>query len=69
MTTYDVFGLTCEHCAAAVSEELSALDGVDAVHVDLVPGGISRVSVDSRLPLEDRAVAAALSEAGDYTLA
>lgn len=69
MAVYAVTGLTCEHCAAAVTEELSALDGVDAVHVQLVAGGTSNVSVDSDSPLDERAVAAALAEAGDYALA
>jgi len=61
--------MTCEHCAHAVSGELSALDGVSKVDVDLVPGGESRVTVTSEPGLSARAVAAALDEAGDYRLA
>jgi copper chaperone len=68
-TTYAVTGLTCEHCVTAVSEELTRLDGVSAVSVELVPGGRSAVTVSSDAPLPADAVAAALDEAGDYRLA
>jgi copper chaperone CopZ len=61
--------MTCEHCVHAVTAELAALDGVTAVTVDLVPGGESRVTVNSEVPLPGQAVAAALDEAGDYRLA
>jgi copper chaperone len=67
-TTYAVTGLTCEHCVTAVSEELTRLDGVSAVSVELVPGGQSAVTVASHAPLPAGAVAAALDEAGDYRL-
>ena len=67
--TYAVTGLTCGHCQQAVTEELSALDGVTEVTVDLVAGGTSTVTVSSARPLEDGQVAAALDEAGDYQLA
>lgn len=67
--TYPVTGMTCEHCVHAVTEELSALTGVSAVTVDLVPGGESQVTVTSQTGLTDDAVAAALDEAGDYQLA
>lgn len=66
--TYTVQGMTCGHCASAVSEEISALDGVKSVNVDLVAGGVSTVRVTSDTPLTDDAVAAALDEAGSYTL-
>jgi copper chaperone len=68
-TTYAVTGMTCEHCVHAVTEELSGLDGVSQVEVDLVPGGESKVTVTSEATLTERAVAAALDEAGDYALA
>jgi copper chaperone CopZ len=67
-TTYSVRGMTCGHCASAVSEEISALEGVRSVDVDLVAGGTSTVRVDSDAPLAEDAVAAALDEAGDYAL-
>ena len=68
VTEYQVSGLTCGHCVTAVTEELSALPHVSAVRVDLVADGVSTVSVTSAAPLEPAAVAAALDEAGDYTL-
>jgi copper chaperone len=67
--TYQVTGMTCEHCVRAVSSELTSLDGVTGVTVDLVPGGRSAVTVTSKAPLLPETVAAALDEAGDYRLA
>ena len=68
-TTYQVTGMTCEHCARAVSAELRAIDGVSDVAVELVPGGASAVTVTSDAPLAAAAVAAAIDEAGAYQLA
>jgi copper chaperone len=68
-TTYVVTGMTCEHCVHAVTEELTRLDGVTGVTVELVPGGQSAVTVTSDAPLPADAVSAALDEAGDYRLA
>ncbi len=65
---YSVAGMTCGHCANAVTDELSILDGVTDVQVDLVAGGTSTVRVVSTEPLTDAAVDAALDEAGDYHL-
>jgi copper chaperone len=67
-TTYPVAGLTCEHCANAVTSELAGLDGVTDVTVALVPGGISLVSVTGGAPLPEASVTAALAEAGDYQI-
>lgn len=67
-TTYSVTGMTCSHCVAAVTEEVSGLDGVSAVIVDLNAGGDSRVTVTSTAPLPVDAIRAAVDEAG-YTLA
>jgi copper chaperone len=67
-TTYTVSGLTCAHCVQAVTGELTALDGVQQVTVDLVAGGDSRVAVTSDRELAAGAVAGALDEAGPYTL-
>ena len=69
ITTYQVTGLTCGHCVSAVTEELRALPAVADVHVDLVAGGVSTVSVTSAEPLSEQQVAQALDEAGDYRLA
>lgn len=66
--SYAVTGMTCSHCVTAVSAELGALAGVTDVHVDLIAGGISTVTVSSDTPLTAEQVAAALDEAGDYRL-
>jgi copper chaperone len=61
---YTVTGMTCGHCVAAVTDELTALPGVENVHVQLVPGGDSVVTVTSDAPLTDDAVREAVDEAG-----
>jgi copper chaperone CopZ len=66
--SFAVTGLTCGHCASAVTEELKGLDGVRDVSVELVAGGTSTVSVTADQPLAESAVSAALDEAGDYQL-
>jgi len=67
-TSYKVTGMTCGHCSNAVTSELGRLDGVSAVTVDLVPDGLSLVTVTSAEPLAGDAVSAALDEAGDYRI-
>jgi copper chaperone CopZ len=67
--TYQVTGMTCGHCTQAVGEELRTIAGVRTVTVELVPGGMSAVTVSSDQPLERSAVESALAEAGDYRLA
>ncbi len=64
-STYTVTGMTCEHCVKAVTGELSELDGVRDVRVDL---GSGAVTVTSDAPLDGQAVRAAVDEAG-YELA
>ncbi|MFC9516057.1 heavy-metal-associated domain-containing protein [Nocardiaceae bacterium NPDC056970] len=59
--TYLVKGMTCQHCAAAVTEEISELSGVTGVDVDVASG---RVVVHSDSLLDTIAVAAAVTEAG-----
>lgn len=66
--TFHATGLTCGHCAAAVAEELSAIEGVDAADVTPVRDGVSTVIVTSARSLTDEQVAAALDEAGGYRL-
>jgi copper chaperone len=61
--------MSCEHCAQAVTGELANLDGVSDVRVDLVPGGLSAVTVTSQAPLTEQQLAVALDEAGGYGLA
>jgi len=62
--TYAVAGMTCGHCVSAVRAELSDLEGVTAVDVDLVAGGTSTVTVTSTSSLDAAAAAAAIEEAG-----
>ncbi|MET4781141.1 heavy-metal-associated domain-containing protein [Glaciihabitans sp. UYNi722] len=61
---YLVDGMTCNHCVSSVTEELSAIDGVDSVSVDLNAGGTSRVMVVSSQPVPLDSVRAAVTEAG-----
>jgi copper chaperone CopZ len=68
-TIYQVTGMTCDHCAGAVTAELQGLASVSGVTVDLVAGGMSAVTVTSTRPLPDAEIAAALDEAGGYRLA
>jgi copper ion binding protein len=63
--TYTVTGMTCEHCAASVTEEISEIDGVANVAVDLPTG---TVTVTSNRPVGDAQIRAAVEEAG-YELA
>lgn len=67
-TSYAVEGLTCGHCASAVTEEVMALDSVTSVDVQLVAGATSTVSVMSSTQLDVADLQRALSEAGDYRL-
>jgi copper chaperone len=67
-TTYAVAGMTCGHCVAAVTEELTRLPGVREVDVDLVAGGTSVVRVSSDTELDEDQVRVAVDEAG-YELA
>jgi copper chaperone len=67
-TTYGVEGMTCGHCVSAVTSELGEVPGVTDVMVELVDGGVSKVTVASSGPLDLEAVRAAVDEAG-YQLA
>jgi copper chaperone len=66
-TVYTVSGMTCGHCVASVTEEISQLPGVVRVDIDLVRGGDSAVTVTSEQALAQDAVREAVDEAG-YTL-
>ncbi|MFF7339332.1 heavy-metal-associated domain-containing protein [Streptomyces sp. NPDC008163] len=60
-TVYQVTGMTCGHCEGAVSEEVSAIEGVTSVKAVASTG---QVTVVSQGPLDDEAVRAAVDEAG-----
>ncbi len=59
--TFTVTGMTCSHCVAAVTEEVSKLPGVVSVDVDLPTG---TVVVESSQGVPRDAFAAAVDEAG-----
>ena len=63
-TTISVSGMTCGHCVSAVSEELEAIEGVEAVNVDLAAGGISTVTITSTKELPASEMGEAVAEAG-----
>jgi copper ion binding protein len=63
--TWTVTGMTCEHCVASVTEEVSELPGVRAVDVVLADGSLT---VTSDAALADDDVRRAVEEAG-YALA
>jgi copper chaperone len=60
-TTYTVTGMTCDHCVAAVRDEVGKVDGVTSVGVDLAS---ATVTVESERPADPAAVSAAVAEAG-----
>ena len=58
--TYNVPGMHCGHCERAVSEELSAVAGVESVAVDLDSKRVTVVGSE----LDDAKLRAAIDEAG-----
>ena len=58
--TYRVAGMTCDHCKIAVSGEITKVEGVDAVDVDLD----SKLVRISGTDVAHAAVVAAIDEAG-----
>jgi len=60
-STFTVTGMTCAHCQRAVTQEISGIDGVESVAVDLA---IGTVTVTARRPVDRSEIAAAVDEAG-----
>lgn len=60
-TVVTVTGMTCNHCAMSVREEIEEIPGVTGVQVDVDSG---RVEITSTADLDDAAIAAAVTEAG-----
>jgi copper ion binding protein len=58
--TYSVPGVSCEHCQRAIEGEVSQVDGVESVDVDL---DAKTVTVSGE-PLDGLAIVAAIDEAG-----
>lgn len=63
----DVEGMTCQHCVGSVTKELTALDGVHDVHVDLHSDGVSTVTLTSDAEIVPELLSHAIEEAG-YSL-
>ncbi|NJC71404.1 heavy-metal-associated domain-containing protein [Planosporangium thailandense] len=63
-TTFQVSGMTCAHCQHAVTAEISAIDGVESVDVDLASGTVTGTAAR---PVDRADIAQAVDEAG-YTL-
>lgn len=59
-----VKGLTCGHCVASVTEELSEVPGVLNTEVILKSGETSKVTVVTDTGVEDDALRDAIVEAG-----
>jgi copper chaperone len=59
---FTISGMTCQHCVASVTEEVTELPGVTEVDVDLASG---RLHVAGDVTAEQ--VQAAVAEAGSYT--
>ena len=58
--SYTVVGMTCDHCVLSVREEVSDVDGIDAVDVDFTSG---RLHVRGE-NVSDSAVSDAVADAG-----
>jgi copper chaperone len=59
-TTYSVPAIHCAHCAMSIREEVSVVEGVESVDVDLE----TKVVTIRGSALEDAALRAAIEEAG-----
>ena len=64
ITTVKGTGLSCNHCAMSVSEEVGEVPGVTGVNVDVVKDGVSTVTIEHEGTLNTQAVADAIVEAG-----
>ena len=62
---YAVTGMTCQHCVSHVTEEVSAIPGVDAVDVNL--NGTMVVTSAGPISFDD--IEEAVTEAGNYEVA
>lgn len=60
-TTRTVVGMTCDHCAGTVRNEVAGITGVTKVDVDLATG---QVVIESAEPIDDDVFTEAVHEAG-----
>ncbi len=58
---FHVNGMTCRHCALSVSEEVSGIEGVSSVDVQLATGSVTVVAVRE---IRREEVGAAISRVG-----
>lgn len=65
ISKYSITGMTCDRCAAHITEEVSELTGVTGVNVSY-EGASMMVESEERLPFD--AIIGAVSEAGDYSV-
>ena len=67
ITSYTVSGMTCNHCAHAISEEVGAVPGVTEVAVTLEGGTLD---ITSETPVDFDRIVEAVYEAGEqYSVA
>lgn len=59
--SYDIVGMTCDHCVRAITEEVSSLAGVSEVHVDLAA---AKVYITTHEPVTTKQLREAVEEAG-----
>jgi copper chaperone CopZ len=59
---FTVTGMTCQHCVASITEEVTELPGVTDIDVDLASGRLQVVG-----DVTPGQVQAAVAEAGSYT--
>ena len=65
ISNYIVTGMTCGNCVNHVTEEVSAIDGVQSVDVQLEGG---TMAVTSEAEIDFDTITEAVAEAGDYTV-
>lgn len=63
-TVVHATGLTCQHCAASVTEEVQEIENVNEVHVEVVKDGQSTITIEHEAELDQAKVEAAIAEAG-----
>lgn len=64
--TVPIAGLHCQGCVNTVTEEISELDGVSSVTIELVTDGISQVHVVAENPIADDVIQSTLDEVGNF---
>jgi copper chaperone CopZ len=60
-TTFLVPGMTCGHCKGAVTDELSKINGITNIDVDL---DTKKVTIESEAVVEWQVIVDAVDEAG-----